>query len=273
MDLTATTPDGIRLSASSTGVGTPIVLIPGLVSSRQVYRDLIERLATKYLVISFDPRGIGESDWADGPYTMEMLAADVIAVLDAADTSEAVVWGASMGGMVAQRFGLNFPDRVTGLVLACTGPGGEHAIRADQEATRALIGKGAESAGEAYRIACTVLYAEDFQKEHPDFIEQEIAYRNAHPVRARTLKAQWDAVKRHDAFDELPHMAVPTLVMHGSEDVVMPPGNGELLVERIPGAKKAWFAGRGHLFFHEDLDATVTQLSGFVDSLSVASSV
>jgi len=263
--ISARTADGITLAATAHGQGSPLLMIPGLGSSRSVYAPIVPLLAERHRVIVFDPRGIGASEITDGPYTMSQLAADAVAVLDAAGEETAAVFGASMGGMVAQHVALDHPERVASLILACTGPGTPHAVPADRDATRALLGKGAKTPEEAYRIACTVLYSPAFQATHPDFIEQQVRERARHPVRARAFSAQYEAVRHHDTWERLPSLRMPVLVLHGSEDVVMPPGNGERLAERIPGARLVLLDGLGHLFFHEDPPRAAQAILDFLD--------
>jgi 3-oxoadipate enol-lactonase len=259
-------PDGITLAATAHGQGPPLLMIPGLGSTRNVYAPIVPLLAEHHRVIVFDQRGIGDSDITDGPYTMAQLAADAASVLDAAAEESAAVFGASMGGMVAQHLALDHPERVSKLVLACTGPGTPHAVPADRDATRALLGKGAKTPEEAYRIACTVLYSRAFQATHQDFIEQQIRERARRPVKARAFSAQYEAVRHHDTWDRLPSLRMPVLVVHGTEDYVMPPGNGELLAQRIPGARLVLLDGLGHLFFHEDPQRAAQTVVEFLDA-------
>jgi 3-oxoadipate enol-lactonase len=248
----ARTADGITLAATAHGQGPALLMIPGLGSSRRVYQTVVPMLAERHRVIVFDPRGIGDSDITDGPYTMEQLADDAVAVLDAASEDTATVFGASMGGMVAQHVAIEHPERVAALILGCTSAGREHAVPADREATRALLGKGAKTPAEAYRLACTVLYSHEFQRTHAEFIEHEIEERARRPVRARAFTAQYEAVRHHETWDRLPDIVAPTLILHGSEDYVMPPGNGEVIAQRIPGARLQILDGLGHMFWHED---------------------
>lgn len=248
----ARTADGITLAATAHGRGPALLMIPGLGATRRVYGPVVPPLAEHHRVIVYDPRGVGDSEITDGPYSMAQLAGDAACVLDAAGEDSAIVFGASMGGMVAQHVGLDHPDRATRLVLACTSPGPSHAVPAEREATRALLGKGATTPADAYRLATSVLYTPAFRESHHAFVEKEIAERGRHPVRARAFSAQYEAVRHHDTWDRLPSLRMPVLLVHGSDDAVMPAGNSEVLAARIPGATLVILDGLGHLFWHED---------------------
>lgn len=250
-ELCARAAGGTGLAVTVAGEGPPLLMIPGLGASRRVYAPLLPLLSGRVRAVVFDPRGTGESGVTPGPYTMAQLAGDAAAVLDAAGLEAAAVWGASMGGMVAQHLALLHPERVSRLVLACTGCGGRHAVAPTPAVAAAVQGRGARTPGEAYRLACTVLYSEDWQAAHPDVIDREVAERERHPVRGGVFAAQQAAVRGHDTFDALPRISAPTLVVHGTADAVVPAENGRILAARIPGARLRLLPGRGHLFFHE----------------------
>jgi len=262
-ELIARTADGIDLAATVSGDGPALLLIPGLGATRHVYAPLLPLLEARLRVIAFDPRGAGASGLGEAPFGMAELAADCIAVLDAAGADRAAVFGASLGGMVAQHVALDHPRRVARLFLGCTHPGGAHAVPAAPEVCAALLGRGARSPEEAYRRACTVLYAPDFQRDHAEVIEAEVAYRGRHPMSARGFSAQRAAERSHDTFARLPEIAAPTLVLHGTADAVCPVANGELLAARIPAARGLWLEGRGHLFFHELPERVANQVLAF----------
>src|SRR5262249_13498622 len=126
--------------------------------------------------------------------------------------------------------------------------------------------KGATTPADAYRLATAVLYTTAFQMTHRAFIEAEIAERGRHPVRARAFMAQYEAVKQHDPWDRLASLRMPVLVLHGTEDAVMPVGNGEVLAQRIPGATLVLLDGLGHLFWHEDPLRAARAILDFVDA-------
>ncbi len=249
--LTARSGDGAGLAVVVTGDGDPLLLIPGLGAGRSAFDPIVPDLSRAHRVITFDPRGIGESEGGANT-TMTAMALDAVAVLDSAGVAAAAVFGASMGGLVAQHLVVDHPARVADLILAATSPGGDHGVDPRPEDQAALLGKGARTPEEAYRIACTVLYSPQFQRTHPDFIEAQIRERALHPVRPRVFSAQFNAMWQPDhSFERLAAVAAPTLVLHGTDDVVTPFENARILAGRIPGAQLRPFEGCGHLFFHE----------------------
>ena len=191
-----TAADGVRLAVTMSGPvdAEPLLLIPGLGAAASVFDPIRPSLDSRYRTVVYDPRGVGASESGESKLTMDLMVSDVAAVLDGTELSSAHVMGASMGGVVAQYFVLEHPDRVARLVLAATSPGGRKPVGADPRATAALLGKGARSPEEAYRMACTVLYSPQFQRTHSEFIEQQIRWRGTHPVRPRVFSAQLAAL-------------------------------------------------------------------------------
>jgi 3-oxoadipate enol-lactonase len=249
--LTARTADGIALSVVVDGDGEPLLLIPGLGAGRSAFIPILPDLARAHRVITFDPRGVGESEGV-GSTTLTAMAGDVVAVLDAVDVAAAAVFGASMGGLVAQHLVVDHPARVADLILAATSPGGDAGVDPRPEDQAALLGKGARTPEEAYRMACTVLYSPQFQRARPEFIEAQVRERALHPVRPRVFSAQFNAMwQPDDSFKRLASVRVPTLILHGTDDVVIPFENARILARQIPGAQLRPFEGCGHLFFHE----------------------
>jgi pimeloyl-ACP methyl ester carboxylesterase len=265
-ETTVTAKDGAELAVSVAGAGPPLLLIPGLGATRVVFDPILPLLTPHLTVAVYDQRGIGASQLTPGPYTTEQLGDDAAAVIEGLGLERAAVLGASFGGMVAQQLAIRHPTSVNTLVLAATGPGAAHHAREpDPSATAALLGTGARTAEDAYRLACTALYSRRFQAEHPEFIEQQVRDRGRRPIAARAFQAQRAASSGHDVWDKLPSITAPTLVLHGSEDMVMPVANARLLAERIPGARLTVFDGAGHLFFHEEPERTAELVVAFSD--------
>ena len=129
----------MKIRWDSQGTGEPLLLIQGLGYGRWGWDPVVPGLAERYRVLTFDNRGIGESDKPAGPYTAREMADDALQVLDEAGVERAHVLGASLGGMIAQELAVKAPARVDKLVLCCTTPGGAgclSAARGDDEALR-----------------------------------------------------------------------------------------------------------------------------------------
>ena len=126
------------------GQGDPLALIMGYGGSSEWWSRQVPHFSQMFCVITFDNRGTGQSDKPNMPYTMEMMAADLAGVLDAADVDAAHIFGISMGGMIAQHFALLYPDRVISLVLGCTTCGSGHSVAPDPKAVSALLDMGGE---------------------------------------------------------------------------------------------------------------------------------
>jgi pimeloyl-ACP methyl ester carboxylesterase len=241
-----TSSDGARLHYEIHGAGDPVLLIMGLGSNALGWHRTIPWLAEHYQVIAFDNRGTGRSDVTEGPYAIAQMATDAGAVLDAVGHERTHVVGASLGGMIAQRFAIDHPRRLRSLVLVCTTPGGRHAARASKEVMAALV-EGGEDPSTAYRRNAWFLYGADTRANHPERIEEDVAYRMKIPTQPKGYLAQLQAAMSHDAWDDLPSIAVPTLVVHGAADLLVPTPNGEQLAERIPGARLVLIPGAGHM--------------------------
>lgn len=242
------------------GEGPPLLLIPGLGTDFHAFVWNIGQLAGHFECLVLDQRGIGLSEASPGPYSMELLADDAASVLRELAPGGGAVVGVSMGGMVAQHLAIRHPRLVSALVLGCTGPGGKLAVRSEPEVTRRLLGGDAKDPEAAYRVACTVLYEPGWSAAHPEVIEDAVEWRGRHPVRPGAFQAHWQATRHHDAGSGLGLIQAPTLILHGTADVVMPPGNADRLREQIIGSQLVWLEGRGHMFFQEDPERTVRLL-------------
>src|SRR5215469_10139770 len=144
---------GAKIYWDEQGKGEPILLIMGLGYSSVMWYRTRPILAARYRTLAFDNRGLGRSDVPAGPYPIALMASDAAAVLDAAETESAHVLGISMGGMIAQEFALEYPQRVRSLILGCTTAGGPTAVRAEPAATQILMTRDKMSPEEAAQAA------------------------------------------------------------------------------------------------------------------------
>ena len=121
--------NGFRLYYEIEGDGEPVVLIPGFAAGRETWVRQTPSLSRNFRVITFDPRGVSESDKPDGPQSISLLADDLAHLLRALGISRAHIVGASFGGFVAQEFALRYPWMISKLVLCCTSFGGPNHVQ------------------------------------------------------------------------------------------------------------------------------------------------
>jgi len=237
-----------RLHWERTGSGAPVLLIMGLGLSGGAWWRTVPVLAGCLEVITFDNRGVGRSRALLHAYTTETMADDAVSVLDAAGVSRAHVYGISLGGMVAQQLALRHAERVQSLVLGATHGGGPRARLPDPELLAFLRRRLWMRHEEAARTSVQFNYSERCRVEHPERIAEDIAQRLAHPFPAQAYRAQMWAAALHDCDRRLHRIEAPTLVVHGSEDRMIPVDNGRMIAARIPGAQLVELNGTGHLY-------------------------
>jgi pimeloyl-ACP methyl ester carboxylesterase len=243
-------PDGCRLYFELHGdrLHEPLLLLEGLGGDIPGWRRNIPRLARALLVVAYDFRGNGRSDAPDEPMTMQTFVDDTIALLDHAEVDRAHVYGQSFGGMVAVELALSHQDRVRSLVLAATHPGGRHAVRSASRAPKDR--------------PWLQLYSPRFARKHPEHVQDDL--RHGSPQAAHAGRRQWEAMQGYDAFDRLPSLSIPTMVLQGTEDRVVDPANARLLAERIPGAELLLLEGAGHVYHSEQPEAADGAVLEFV---------
>ena len=264
---TTTGPDGVRIHYEVHGKGDPVLLIMGLGSNAYGWHRTIPWLAERYEVIAFDNRGTGRSDVPSTEYEIAHMAADAAAVLDATGHARAHIVGASLGGMIAQRFAVTYPERVRALLLICTTPGGGNAARASQEVMAALVTGGGDPAT-VYRMNAWFLYGEETRTRYPERIEEDLVYRQKIPTTPAGYMGQLRAAMGHDVWDALPSLGMPTLVVHGDADLLVPTENGRLIASRIASAELVLVPGAGHMLQADAGDAVRMAVLDFLSRRS-----
>jgi pimeloyl-ACP methyl ester carboxylesterase len=237
--------EGAKIYWDEQGQGEPVLLIMGLGYTAHMWHRTRPRLAEQYRTIAFDNRGVGRSDTPAGPYPIALMASDAAAVLDAAGVQSAHLFGVSMGGMIAQEFALQYPTRVGSLILGCTAAGGPTAVRAEPEATQMLKARAGMTPDQAAEAALPFIYDSQTPRER---IEEDLAIRRPWLPRPESYLAQLQGILAWEAYSRLPVIGVPTLVIHGESDRLVPAGNGKLIADRIPGAKLVLIPHASHLF-------------------------
>ena len=238
--------DGTRIHYEVTGKNgaTPVLMIQGLGASKNAWNLQRIAMATRFQCISLDNRGAGRSDKPTDSFTLEQMADDAIAVLDAAGISTAHVVGASMGGVISQIIAVKYPDRVRSLTLVCTACR-NHPWRHDllQSWAQTAENKGMIEVGK--EAAQWVMSPRSFRRLVPAFtwMGPLAALRPRH-----SFVSQIDAIlnTREDLVDQLSTIAAPTMVIVGNQDILTPRGDSEEIAERIPNAELVVISGAAH---------------------------
>jgi 3-oxoadipate enol-lactonase len=237
------------ISGPSEAVERPetLLLIMGLAGSGAMWFRLLPHLARRHRAIVFDNRGTGGSSAARMPQTMAGMAGDALAVLDAAEVEEAHVMGASMGGMIAQHLALEHRHRVSSLILACTTAGGRREPPNLRLVTAALL-RPVVGGAHTFSLVAPTLYSPRSRVESPERLREDMRIRASDRVRALTPVMQMAAIAGHDTRSRLHELeGLPTLVLHGQDDRLVPPAHGRELASSIPGARLVELPGAGHL--------------------------
>jgi pimeloyl-ACP methyl ester carboxylesterase len=244
-----TTSAGAQIGWIEEGTGDPVLLVMGHLYGKEMWHRTAPALARHHRVISFDNRGVGSTIAPRGPFSIETLAADAVAVLDAAGEKSAHVFGVSMGGLIAQELALAYPDRVRSLILGCTGaPSDETSPK-----PRLIRLKYRIPLGLASRLTAGMMYGKGTSKQT---IREDLAIIAATPYSREGLAEQAWAVSRYRSRDRLDGINVPTLVIHGSEDQVVSIDLGREMAGRIRGSRFVEVPGAGHNFIADKTEET-----------------
>ena len=244
----------VKLHWESFGEGPPVLLIPGQGMTADGWWATIPVLSRTFRVIAFDNRDTGRSSRVAWPYTVAQMAHDAVAVLDAAGEERAHVYGISLGSLVAQEVALRHADRIQAVVLGASSGGGWAAYKPSPTsfAQTFLVRAGAMGPEEAEWAAVPYTYAEKTRRLHAERIGVDIAHRTSSPPEPLAYMHQATAVATHDAYERLSQMAAPTLVVHGEQDIFIPPSNAVVLAERIPGAELRLWPNAGHMYIIDE---------------------
>jgi 3-oxoadipate enol-lactonase len=222
--------------------GAPLLVLPGsLGTTRELWEPQVERFAREFRVLRYEHRGHGGSSAPPGPYALAELAQDALALLDGLGVERACWCGLSLGGMVGMWLAANAPERLDTLVLACTAAriGAPDAYR---ERAALVREHGLEPVADA--VVARWFTAETFARR-PELPARFRELLVAQPVEG--YAGCCEALAAWDFREELPRVAVPTLVLAGAEDEATPAADTDLLAERIPGARLATLDGAAHL--------------------------
>jgi pimeloyl-ACP methyl ester carboxylesterase len=255
--------DDVSLAYRESGSGYPVVLINGLASTMDMWNPpVLSKISEHFRVIIFDNRGTGYSSSSEKPFSIPLLARDTATLMDALGISSAHILGLSMGASVAQELALSFPKNVTRLVLVAGECGGTESVRMQPEILAQLMDKSGTVHDVASRMF-SLLFPPSWLATHDPFSWcPEVYETTSNEIVARQASAffGWTG-----SFSRLGDIHSPTLVVTGTDDVIVPPVNSHIIRGRIPGAQLVGIPGAGHGLMYQFPDRFSDCVLTFLD--------
>ncbi len=255
--------NSVQFSFVERGRGTPLVLVHGYPLDHSMWREQIDGLADACRMIAPDLRGFGASDVTPGTVTMEQMADDLAALLDALQVNEPVVFcGLSMGGYVAWQFALRHRTRLSKLILCDT-----RAVADSPEAAAGRLKTAenvlAEGASVAAESLIPKLFAPATYQQQPQIVEEtrQVILRTKPEGIAAALRGM---AERPDVTAQLGKIDVPALLICGEHDGISPPSEMRQIAAQMPGAKFVEIAAGGHMAPLEQPGAVNAAIQQFV---------
>jgi pimeloyl-ACP methyl ester carboxylesterase len=253
--------NGIEIYYEIKGEGTPLALLCGFTLSSDTWEaELINQLADHHKLVLFDYRGTGRSAKPAEEYSIKTMADDLAGLLDTIKIRGTHVFGHSMGGIVAQEFALNHPDKVMKLILGCTYCGGKKNV--SSRMVFDLFEDLSEGSfpemprDEFLDFFLGLAYSSNFLKENKENIIERL-FENKYPSPPDTWIKHAKAVMNFDNFERLGEIKKPTLIIHGEEDDFVAPYNSKILHRKIPDSKLVTLKDAGHVFIVEAREKAV----------------
>jgi pimeloyl-ACP methyl ester carboxylesterase len=230
------------------GKGHPLLLIPGLGATRFSWWKQIEPLSQASRVINIDNRDAGDSAVGMGPYTIADMADDAAGVLHELKLGPAYVIGWSMGGFISLELAVRNPALVDRLILVATSAGGPAQIRPAPEIGALLARNESEDIETRVRRVFPLIAGRGYLQSHPEDLDQLVRHAQARPMALDAYQRQLSAVMVWAGVsDRLDQITLPTLIIHGDADPLIPYANGQYMAAHMKGAKLSTYPGVGHL--------------------------
>lgn len=259
--------NGIEVYYEIAGNGPNLTLIMGLGCSARQWQWMVPVFADSFRVIVFDNRGVGRSDKPDMEYTTELFADDTYELLKALAIEKTHLCGASMGGMIAQKFALKYPEIIDKLVLGCTMPNPTYLPPAPDDMElmqQSQLFPSVESVEKMMRL----FLSEEFYAVQPDVVEElkRVMVLEKNEQGEEAFFRQLGALLNHNTLDELGKINVQTLVISGEKDPVAPVANARLLTAQIPNSTLAEITDGYHAFWVERYEEACAIIRKFLTS-------
>lgn len=240
----------INIEYYADGSGPPLLLVAGVGANANTWGEpFLDCIRSRFRIIWMSNRGMGGSDAGSDELTVRLMAQDAAGLLRELGIEATHVFGYSMGGYIAQELALNYPQLIKRLVLGCTNCGPSRSVPQSTDDVGRIGKIMSQSGDDRVRGFCTIMVSEEFAQTHDEFMTSMVeAHRS---TSMETFSRQMAAINAFDSYDRLSFIKAMTLVIHGDQDIVITPGNADLLRERMANASVRVVSGTGHMFMWE----------------------
>lgn len=258
--------NGLDLYYETAGDGSPLLMIAGLASDSQSWAPVVPLLSSGHKLFLPDNRAVGRTRPEDTPTSIDLMAEDCVALLDALELDRVAVLGHSMGGIVAMRIAARWPDRVHKLIVTSAGP--EHSARRNSLIdTLVSLGEAGVSDELWFKSLFHWLFAPtlfDDPAQVQNAIEQSANYPYRQPI--ESMRRQVDAIARFEAGDTAQRIAAPTLAILGGKDLLFPLQEASEALAPIRGIKIEILPDAAHSLHWDDPEGFAGHVRTFLDS-------
>jgi 3-oxoadipate enol-lactonase len=255
--------NGQRLYHEVHGEGEPLLCVAGLSADTLVWIPQVQAFAEQHRTVIFDNRDVGQSSMAGGDYEIADMARDALALADQLELDAFHLLGVSMGGMIAQEMAAQAPERVRTLTLAVTYAAGSAYSRRVAEVWGARV---MQISREQHVDELMLLNHSEGFYDNPDMVDfiRTAILNNPHPQPPDAFGRQLAACGRHDMRDRLAALTMPTHVIGGEYDILIPVWKQRAIAELIPGSKLTVLPGAAHGLSIERAEEFNAAVLGFI---------
>lgn len=259
--------DDAVLHMEGSRTGRAVLLLHGLGYASWAAQPLRLALDEELALWSLDNRGTGRSTRGQGELSIELLADDAALAIEALGRP-AIVVGYSMGGYIAQLLALSRPELVRQLILVGTSPGGAQAVPVPDDTRKVWLDAADQTPEEYARRTMPLSFSDGWPQSHPDEYADVIQARLTYPTSSEIWREQYHACEHFlQTGARTAELSVPTLILHGGADRVLPPENGRAIARMLPTAPYRELPGAGHLLHLEQPEVVAAEVRRFVPPL------
>ena len=266
--------DEVLLSYHRIGSGEPLVFVAGLGMDHLCWLYQIPFFQQYFDVIVFDNRGMGQSSLGSGAYSIEMMADDLAVLLQKLGIKKSHIIGSSMGGMIAQQYAINYPERVNKLLLCSTFAKYKPFFNLINNNIRELFSFNGNtlfslqanhfSFPSFFDFFIQQIFSSDFLSINDELVKYTLKQYLSTETYVQTFLKQLHAIYHHDTLDRLHHIVAETLVLTGADDLLVPVACSTTLAQHIPHTTLQIIKNQGHVFHIEQPDLFNTCIIDFL---------